>query len=225
MACYGVRGKMGMIMAIGIAAWLVGGLTARAADKETRVFSIKVDGKPAGDHHMTISRPDEHTTVVESRANVSVSYLLKKYKYTYRGSEVWKDGRLDQLESETYDDGKRYRVSAKAAGDQLRVRVNDREHRARPDVRTTTYWQLPEPQLPNQRVALLDCDTGEDLYGTVRYLGVEPLVVAGQTQNCAHYQISELHVDVWYDAQKRLVRERSLEDGHEVILQLTAVDR
>jgi hypothetical protein len=74
-------------------------------------------------------------------------------------------------------------------------------------------------------VALLDCDTGKDLRGNLRYVGMEPLLVGGQTQNCVHYQIREVHVDVWYDAQKRLVRQASLDDGHRVLLELTRIDR
>jgi hypothetical protein len=227
MACYGVRRKAWMIFRIGAALGLLGvGLgVGRAAEKETRVFNIKIDDKPAGYHQMTISRLDDHTTTVDSRADVSVSYLIKTFKYTYRGTERWVDGRLIQLMSETNDDGTQYQVLVQVDGDKLRVRVNGKESTTRQDVWTTTYWQLPPLQSPNQAVALLDCDTGKDLRGNLRYVGMEPLLVGGQTQNCAHYQIREVHVDVWYDAQKRLVRQASLDDGHRVLLELARIDR
>ena len=136
MACDGVRRKAWMILRIGAALWLLGGdlEVARAAEKETRVFSIKIDDKPAGYHQMTISHPDDHTTSVDSRADVSVSYLIKKYKYTYRGTERWLDGRLIHLTSETNDDGRRYQVLVQTNGDKLRVRVNGEEHTTPQDV-------------------------------------------------------------------------------------------
>jgi hypothetical protein len=228
MACHGVRREAWMMILIGVTVWFFGeGLKAAgAADKETRVFTIRIDDKPAGYNLMTISRPDEETFIVDSRADVSISYLIKTYKYQYLGTEVWKHGRLFQLESKTSDDGKQFQVLVKVDGDKLRVRVNGNEHLTRRDVWTTTYWRLPELQFQNQSVALLDCDTGKELHGTVRDLGMQQLTVRGQTQNCVHYQIrGEVIVDVWYDVQKRLVRQDALDDGHHVVLELTRVDR
>jgi hypothetical protein len=225
MACHEVRRKDRIMLWIGVAGSFLACGMSGAAERETRTFNIKIDDKPAGYHQMTLSRPDEYTVVVDSRAEVSVSYLVKTYKYVYRGTEVWKDGRLVSLKSETNDDGTPHQVLVQPAQDRLRVWADGKEHYARQDIRTTTYWQAPEPQSLNQPVALLDCDTGKDLRGTVRYVGMEPVTVGGQTQSCAHYQISELHVDVWYDAQKRLVRQHALDEGHRVVLELARIDR
>src|SRR5207245_8632937 len=125
------------------------------------------------------------------------------------------------------DDGKQYQVLAQADGDKLRVRVNGREHTTLQDVRTTTYWQSPDPQSPNSPLAILDCDTGKNFRGSLRFVGMEQLIVGGQTQNCAHYQIrgEDVHVDVWYDSQQRLVRQDSLDDGHRVLFELARIAR
>ena len=74
----------------------VGG-AARAADLETRDFVVRVDGKPAGDYHLTIHRQDDGITQVSGDTDVKVTYFVVKYTYRYRGREIWKDGRLHAL--------------------------------------------------------------------------------------------------------------------------------
>ena len=96
---------------------------AAAAETETRIFNVKIDGKPSGTFRMRISGSEERI-LVESWANIATSYLLIKYKYTFHGTERWEDGRLVHLKSETNDDGKQYDVQVEADGDKLRTRVN-----------------------------------------------------------------------------------------------------
>jgi Family of unknown function (DUF6134) len=204
----------------------IGMSSAGAAEKETRIFTIKIDGRPAGDYQMTIERPDDHTLMIDARANVFLSYFLVKYRYTYHGTEVWKSGRLVYLNSKTNDDGKQFEVLARADGESLRVRGSGAEQVIRPDVWTTTYWSLPAVQFGTQAVALLDCDTGRALRGTMQYVGTQQLALPGDVQNCPHYRVSGgVQVDLWYDAQQRLVREVALDDGHRVLLELARIDR
>ncbi len=227
MAPDGLRREAWMILLAGAGIWFAGeGLSmAGAAEKETRIFNVKIDGKPAGTYQMTISCPDERT-FVECRADVSTSYLFIKYKYTYQGTEEWKDGKLFRLKSNTNDDGKQFDVLAETDRDTLRVQVNGKVRTIRRDVWTTTYWRSPAPKHHNQAVVLLDCDTGKELPGTIRYVGTQQLTLAGQTQNCAHYCITGgVQVDVWYDAQQRLIRQDALDDGRRVVLELARIDR
>jgi len=122
------------------------GTPTRAADIETRDFTVLVDGKPAGEVHMTIHRQDDGSTVMKCDTDITVSKLFIKYVYSYRGRESWKGGRLQRLDSTCNDNGKRYVVSAVAEGEGLRVRVNDQERMARPEVWLTSYWSLPTPR-------------------------------------------------------------------------------
>jgi hypothetical protein len=218
-----------MTVLLGAGVWMLagGGSMAGAAEKETRVFTIRIDGRQAGSYQMTITGQDEHTFLVTGRADVALSYFLKKYTYSYQGTEVWRDGRLVHLESQANDDGKRYQVLAQVEGETLRVRVNGKETtRPRPDVWSTTYWRLPEPRLRNQAVVLLDCDTGKELRAAVQELGPQSVTAAGQVQNGAHYRLrGDVTVDVWYDGQERLVHEEYLEDGHRIVFDLVRIDR
>ncbi len=228
MSCNGLRRAewrscvLQAIVCLGI--WAGNVSQARAVEHEVREFAVRIDGEPAGAYRMTIDHPDERTYIVEADANVAVRYLVVKYKYTYQGVEVWKDGRLVHLKSTSNDNGKRFEVLVKPDRDGLRVQVNGREHSIRPTILTTTYWRLPDGTSRSAPVSLLDCDTGKDLNGLMQYVGAQQISVGGQVQDCAHYRITGgVQVDLWYDAQQRLVREQSLEDGHKALLELTRI--
>ena len=204
----------------------LGGPAVRAADVETREFAVRVDKKQAGSYVMTFTRQDDGSVTLAAQANVRVSYLIYKVTYTYQGTETWKDGQLVKLESTCNDDGKQFAVSAWVEGDGLKVRSNGQQRQTRRDVWTTTYWHAPDARFHNQAVPLLDADTGLDINAHCQYVGTEQLPVAGQVQNCKHFRLSGgKTVDAWYDAQDRLVREESLEDGHRVVFELSRIRR
>ena len=201
---------------------------ARAADIETRDFNVYISGKYGGEAHITIQRQDDGVTKVRCDTDIHFKPLpLVKYRYTYRGQEVWKDGRLVRLDSSCNDDGKNYVVSAVADTNGVRVRVNNQPERmTRPEVWLTSYWSLPDKGLRGQALPLLDVDTGQDLQGRLQDLGAEQRTVAGQLQNVHHYRVvSTLQVDVWYDAAERLVRQEWTEDGKRVVVDLARVRR
>ena len=224
-----VRINGGRLWLVGVALVFAPLAQATAASVERRDFSLRVDNKPAGDYQMVITAQGDGTTVVTCQARVEVKKLVGIYKYTYsyRGTETWQGHRLIRLESSTNDDGTRFTVNAVADGNWLRVKVNDQERLSRPDVWTTSYWRLPEARFRNGAVPLLDADTAQPIDGQMRLVGTEALSIGGQTQNCAHYHVSgkRIEVDVWYDAQERMVRQESVEQGHRTVFELTGLRR
>jgi hypothetical protein len=198
-----------------------------AEEVETRDFAVMVDNKNAGAYRMTISRQEDGTVTMAAHAEVKLSYLVYTYKYCFQGSEVWKDGQLQQLKSITNDDGKKFNVTANLLGSDLRLTVNGNERWTRPDVWTTTYWQLAPPKFRGEQVPLLDADCGNEITGTLSYVGSDVLNLLGRAQNCAHYKLTggRLQVQLWYDAQQRMVRQESIEDGHKTILELAHLER
>jgi hypothetical protein len=223
------RRNGGWLVFVGAAMMVSPLAQAAAADVEYREFSLRVDHKPAGNYQIKITTPDDTTTVVSCLANVEVKKIagLVRYTYTYRGTETWQGQRLVRLESATDDNGTKYTVNVAAEGQWLRVKVNGQERLNRPDVWTTSYWRLPEAKFRNGGVPLLDADTARAIDGQMRYVGTDALTVGGQTQNCAHYRVTGkgIEVDVWYDAQERMVRQESVEEGHRTVFALTSLRR
>jgi hypothetical protein len=204
---------------------------ALAADKESREFTVTIDGRDSGHYRMTIERRDDGTVRMVSQASIQVKRLaLVVYRYNFNCTEVWKDGKDAQLLTLTSacdDNGTKYDVSAAAETTGLRVRVNGQPRLVRADVWTTTYWKLADARFHNQAVPLLDADTGKDFTGRLTYLGTEQITTSGQAQNCYHFRVvgGPNPVELWYDAQHRLARHEFTEDGHRTIIQLTAVRR
>jgi hypothetical protein len=199
---------------------------ARAADVETRDFAISVDGKSAGDAHMTFNRQEDGSTVMSCDTDVKVTRLLITFRYSYRGREVWKDGRLQRFDSKTNDNGKEYSVIATAEATGLRVRVNKDERMVSADVWPTSYWSQPDGKWSDKTVQLLDADTGRDLSAKVQFIGAEEVGPEGQTQTLQHVRLTgKVEVDLWYDDAKRLTRQEWVEDGHRTALALTRIRR
>lgn len=196
-----------------------------AAEVEARDFTLKVDGKPSGEYHMHITRQDDGALVMSGQADVRVTYLkIYHSSYSYRGTEVWKNGRLQKLDSSANDDGMRYVVNAVADGNNLRVKVNGQERLIRGDVWVTSYWQLAGAPFRNQAVPLIDVDNGKEINGTLQYVGTSALNVLGQVQNCVHYRVSGgVAADLWYDAQERLVRQEWMEKNLRCVLELNRI--
>jgi hypothetical protein len=206
------------------------GRAAAAPDVETRDFTVMVDGKPSGDVHMTLNKQDDGSVIVtcdtDIKVTVKIGLLTKQYTYSYRGREVWKDNRIQRFDSTCSDDGKRFAVSAVAAGENLRVRVNNADKIVRGDVWLSSYWAMPENERINQTIAILDADSGEELSAKVQFLGVEPRTVASQAQKVNHFRlIGKTQLDLWYDVSGRVVAQEWIEEGHRTQVELNRLRR
>lgn len=201
-------------------------LSAKEPVTETREFAVRVDGKPAGSFRLVVQEDESGKITVAAQADVRVRYLVYNYVYQFRGTEIWKDGKLDQLESNTTDDKKQFAVQAWNDGKDLHIKSNGVERLTRPDVWTSTYWRLPEARFRNQPVPLIDVDTGKDIRASLQYVGVNSVKVNGELANCSHYRVvGSVQVDLWYDSQDRLVRQESVEEGHRTLLELVRMGR
>jgi len=206
--------------------FLAVGSSASAADTESRDYNVLVDGKSCGKANMTIHRQEDGTTTVSCDTSIKVTVLLITYRYWYRGREVWKDGRLQRLDSECNDDGKKFKVAAIADGDKLRIRANNQERQARADVWLTSYWTVADVKSRKDTIPLIDADTGRDLDCKVQYVGAKQLSVAGQVRDVNHYKLTgKVQVDLWYDATERLLRQEWIEDGHRTVLELSQIQQ
>jgi hypothetical protein len=199
---------------------------ATAQESEVRSFTVSIDGKKAGTYTLTVAPRSDGTILVTEQAEVRISYLVYNYSYAFRGQELWRGNALQQMNTASNDDGKRYTLSAIAFNDGLHVTVNGQQHIARADAWPTTYWHLPPAERRNGPIILLDADTGRDLSARMQPVGANRINVGGQPQDCVHYRLTgQVTVDVWYDSQDRLVRQDSVEDGHRTVLELVGLRR
>src|SRR5205823_3879235 len=127
-------------------------------------------------------------------------------------------GKLVRLDSSTNDDGKRWTVSAVTDKENVKVTANNVEREVHGDVWSTTYARYPDTDRCNNTVHLLDADTGKELSAKLECVGREELAIGGQKMTCTHFRLrGDISTDLWYDGQKRLVRQEAVEQGHKVL--------
>jgi hypothetical protein len=219
----------------------------RTFEGQTREFRVSVDGKERGKCTMRIDRRDDGADRMRVESQLRFSYIVYEYSYASNGLEVWKEGRLIELDKTSDYNGTRYDVKARQEEKGLLVSVNRKgTHHAEPDSWATSYWHLPKrlaraDSVPRdgvvptggltplskskaQIVPLLDSDQGRALRGELRFVGDEPVVVAGEQKTAHHYRVTgDVKADLWYDADLRLVRQESVDQGHETTLELIRI--
>jgi Domain of unknown function (DUF6134) len=199
---------------------------ALASDQEKRVFSVAIDDKPAGTFQLTMQKRPDGSIAVSAQADIEVRMLLARYKYTYRGAEVWKDGRLVSFESTTDDDGKHFHVTGTGGKEGVAFHYDGKEIFVRGDVWLTTYGQLPSEARRGDSLVLVDADTGKRLNTRLQKAGTADVSAGGGIIRATRYKLTgSVKAELWYDDCGRLVRQESMEEGHKTVLELTRLER
>jgi hypothetical protein len=197
-----------------------------AGGEERRIFSVTVDRRQGGTNQIVIQSRDDGSTVVTSQADVTVKVAFVTYRYSFRGTEVYKEGKLVKLSSTTNDDGKKHAVSGEASKEGLALTVDGKNQQIKGEPWLTTYWQLPPEGKRGPNVTLLDADTGKIIAAKMEKIGVEKIAVLGKGTECVHYRLTGgVQVDLWYDGADRMVRQEMVEDGHRTIMELSRFQR
>jgi hypothetical protein len=197
----------------------------RAADTEVRVFSVKVDGKSAGEFQLTIHSGDDGSENATAIASVVVKHLLGTYRYSLHCAESWSGGRLKNLDSYSNDDGEKHYVRATASEAAIHVSVDGRRSF---DVKSpmwpTTFWRQPDFVPADQAWVVLNVDTGESPATTFDRQNATSMQLSGKAIEATHYRIrGAVQADLWFDGRGRLVREEMTEDGHNTVLELREI--
>jgi hypothetical protein len=245
--------RMGLRFAAGVWIVLFSGVNAPITAAEprefvgqTREFRVSVDGKERGKCTMRIDRLDNGVDRLRVESQIRFNLAVYQYRYASTATEIWDEGRLVELESASDYNGTRYSVKAGVNGKALRVTVNGKGSQADLDTWVTSYWQLPErldiaekaeadrvvsidgrstgAKPKPQRITLLDSDRGRVLRGELFYVGDETISVAGKRRAVKHYRVvGDAQAHLWYDAGLRLVRQESIDQGHETSLELVSI--
>lgn len=215
---------LGSVIASGV--WLgilmtLSSTSVRADEIENRHFQVFVDNKYAGDYVMNINHRADGSDEVVENAEVRVKVLgVTGYHYKYEGKEIWKEGRLYSLGSRCNDDGKQFTVTVRPGAQALQLNVNGQGQFIPNDVWTTSCWRLPGVRFRNQAITMLDVDSGRLINARLDYVRNDRVNVAGRPVECSHYRVKGgIQLELWFDAQERLVRQESVESGHVTVLQ------
>ncbi|MGF1591632.1 MAG: DUF6134 family protein [Kiloniellaceae bacterium] len=188
------RGFVGGLLAAGgmLAAGPALARAVSAAEERRIAFDIRREGATIGRHAVDFRREGE-ALAVEIEIDISISFaFIPVFAYRHRNRELWQGERLQALDSETDDDGRRYRVAARQTSAGLQVTGSGGEFLAPAEILPTSYWN---PRTVAQ-TRLLDTQHGRLLDVAPRLLG-EELLDGGEAAR--RYRLSgDLDLDLWY---------------------------
>lgn len=177
---------------------------AVAAPVETHLeFTVLRDGDPVGHDRIDLARDGDSTTVtIDTNVVVKVAFV-PVYRFEHKAREVWANGRLTSLRSQTNDDGDHHTLVAVADGDGLDVNGDGARSHATAGIIPASLWDY---RLVRQSL-LLNTLTGKQMAVQVADLGEEPVHARGALIKARHYRVSgDLKRDVWYDSSGTLVQ-------------------
>ena len=191
---------------------------------EIRDFEVRVDNKPAGTHRLTIKTTGD-THEVAFQTDVKMDFVVYAYVFKFRGTEVWRDGRLENTDIRCEDGGKKRSFSLKTEGDVQQVAFNGKPVATTSSaLMSTAYWRLPSAESRKKTLTIADVDTGQIRSTTLNAVGKTTISSSGQMLECRHFKIEgPSPAELWFDDQDRLVRQKSVEVGHQLELRLKGI--
>jgi len=192
---------------------------------ELREYDVLIKQSPVGKVTIRTTTAQDGTIVATTDTTVNARFFLITYHYDYHGTETWQNDRLARLDSRADDDGKKLAVTAITDARSARIDAAGSPARAAPSlVMTSNYWRLPDPRLATGSFAIIDSDTGTLFNVKLQRVGTDTIGVDGQNVACEHYRVSgDTAAELWFDGNRRLVRQLTVEQGHETEVRLMRV--
>ena len=201
-----LRSALGIFLASAIAVTATAGWAQSSAPVTDKLaFEVLRKGKPIGTHTIAFM-PNGDDLQVDIDIRLDVKFLMfNAYSYRHKNQEIWRDGRLVQIETKTDDDGENFFVNGRASNKGFKVNGSSGEAVAPATIIPTSYW---DPDIVKQD-KLLNTQTGELLEVSVAPGNETEIVVGDRTVNARHYVMSgDLDLELWYDPAGTLKRIR-----------------
>lgn len=194
--------------------WSLSPVPAVSAQDSQWHFNVLLDGKPIGQHSFRLTN-ETYRQSLASEADFLVKFLfINAYYYEHKSTEYWDGDCLQQIESHTLDNSKRYRVSGKRQADGFRVSSSDKDFLLPECIMTFAYWN---PKILTEK-RLLNSQTGEYMPVQVEFKGEENLTGGKQAilANRFDLRADRLRISLWYEAESRqwLALESVTKDNH-----------
>lgn len=211
--------QTGLITMLPLAsAWTLPSQAATGAGQETvpsgpLTFTAYRNGSRLGFHSIAFAKVDERLVVdIEIAFDVKLAFI-PLYRYRHTNREVWQDGRLVSMDSETDDNGDAYQVRARNEGDRLLVDGSGGKLDLPGDTLTTSYWN----EAAMTRGEWLGTQEGELARSAVTKKPVESVLVEGRTVEAIPYDlVGDITCSLWY-ADGRWVKLRFVGEDDSVI--------
>ena len=223
----GLGGLMRRQLAATLVVSVLGSTTVSAANDfpygQTLAFNVFRNGQEIGRHTLTFES-DGPNRIVTVAINFGVKAMgITAYRYVHSDREVWNGDALQALDSQTDDNGKKYKVHVQrgakgltverqAPADAINASTADQglqppsiEHELLPaDILPTSHWNIAQVK----RSVLLNTQYGTQARVQVTPMGREPVKTAtGATIEATRYHYTgDIRMDQWFDDRGRWVK-------------------
>jgi hypothetical protein len=204
-------------MALILTAGFQGGKPGWAAGvPEGRVlaFDIMRNGEAIGTHTYHFKKSTDRTEVwIKTYIDFRLLFI-PIYKFEHESREVWRDGRLTSLESNTNENGTPVKLEIHRDKNSLLVVAKDGNLYVDREIIPASLWN----HLLLNRNKTLTTVSGNLKTFQVEYVGEESIDLRGQQTTTQHFRlIGEFERDLWYDNTDVLVGVRfEADDGSTV---------
>lgn len=173
-------------------------------DSANRQFSVLYQGDRIG-RHLVRSVPGVEGVRVNTEVDLTVKkFFVTVFSFRHRSEEVWRDGRLMALTSETTEAGVTFRVDGAAVPRGFRVVGSVGPFIAPPAALTSNC--LWNPAILQQET-MIDAQRGGVIGLSVRKLADEDIVLAGRPVAATRFRLitPDIAGTIWYDSASRWV--------------------
>jgi len=171
-----------------------------AADDEWR-FRVLLDDREIGTHSFRVTR-EGGIERVDIDAEFKVKFLgITVYSYRHRNREVWRDGCLESIESETRDGRESFHVKGSREGARFKLDTQSgKSENATDCVMTFAYWRRDFLS----RQELLNAQNGDFVAIEVEPAKPEKLEIDGRGVETDRYRLKsadgEIDISLWYQS-------------------------
>ena len=195
------RTALGLIAA-GALASVAPRLAAAAPLPPALRFRILRDGRQIGTHSVSFETAGSGMRVATAiDLEVKIAFI-SAFRFSHRGTERWEGDRLVELKSTTDENGERFEVVGKLAGNGLQINAPNGTTLAEASAFTTNdLWNRNALLAKN----LVDAQHGGVVGIVSRSEAAEEILVAGGRITASRYRIISpfLAGTIWYDATGR----------------------
>jgi hypothetical protein len=162
-------------------------------------FQVLLDDKPIGFHNFRIVESEARKAIeIDAQFDVQVLFV-PVYTYRHHNRELWRDGCLARIDSETNANGERYAVRGRRSGPTYTISTASATQSHPVDcLMSFAYWD--RQMLQQER--LLNAQTGEVIEVNIKPLGEAVLTLGSEEVAADGYRIvaepQDVDIQVWY---------------------------
>ena len=194
---------------------VAGSLSASQETSRNWNFAVFLDDSEIGYHTIRVTDTGDAEEVF-SEASFDVRFLfINAFRYRHNNTERWVDGCLQEIDSTTDSNGKRFEVTGERADGRFLLETEEMATELPQCVMSFAYWN---PSFLQQQ-KLLNPQSGEYLDVTVKDLGQQRIQARGELTPAKLYSVAArgMELKVWYSTDNEWLALESLAKGGRTI--------